>query len=198
MELFFLLLLFFVVSLVQGAAQRKKQGGRSAPRGRARPARLPAERAPGEAPRSIRELFEEVRRSMEEAERRARGEVEAPVPAVDKDEVEKDEEDLELFVDRGSLEEEPEVQSLETEVRRPERVVVAADEQAERITRERLRWAEQRSRRRTAADHREFDQRIRQPEPAPAPAASDRTAELRRAIIWREVLDRPLALREDR
>lgn len=193
MELFFLLLLFFVVSLLQGAAQRKKRGGRPVPRGRARPARLPAERAPGERPRSIRELFEEVRRSMEEAERRARGEVEAPVPAA-----EEDEEDQELFVDRGSLETEPEVRSLETEVRRPERAVVAADEQAERVARERVRWAEQRARRRTAADHREFDQRIRQPEPGPTPTATDRTAELRRAMIWREVLDKPLALREDR
>lgn len=190
MELLFLLLLFFVVSLVQGAAQRKKQGGRPAPRGRARPARLPAERAPAEGPRSIRELFAEVRRSMEEAERRARGEVEVPV--------EEEEDDLEGFVDRRSLEAEPQITSREVEFQRPERVVVALDDEAERVARERVRWAEQRARRRTAADHREFDQRIRQPEPEPAPAVTDRTTELRRAMIWREVLGKPLALRGDR
>lgn len=194
MELFFLLLLFFIASLVQQAAQKQKRGGgRRPPRVRQRPARrLPPEAAPpAEQPQSIRDLFAEVRRAMEEAERRARGELEPPPPAPPEEEGFEEE----AFEERGSLEEEPEVRSMEVEVRRPERAVVDLDSQAERVIRERRRWAEQRERTRTAAEHRAFDERIREPAAAPA-AAPDRGAELRRLFVWREILDKPLALRE--
>jgi hypothetical protein len=99
--------------------------------------------------------------------------------------------------ERESLEEEPEIVSLEEAPLRPVRVAVSQDEAAERVEVRRVAAAEARSGALTRADHLRFDQRIRQ-EPADATAVRGLTPEeLRRAVVWREVLGPPKALRPD-
>jgi hypothetical protein len=198
-DLLYLLAFFFVISLIQRAAQKKRG---TAPR--ARPGREPRIAAPEEArPRSgVRGMLEEFRRQMEEAERRARAEQEgrypvvlqAPTPVDDEGEPE----------ERESLEVAPEARSLEEEVHRPARREVDHDQEAEAVVRRRIRWAEEHGRARAPVeDHRVFDERIRQPAlPVPTPAAAPagagpRSAELKRMMVWREVLGRPVALRDD-
>jgi hypothetical protein len=97
--------------------------------------------------------------------------------------------------ERDSLEQAPRVVSLETDVARPERAMVSQDDGAERLVARRIAAEEARSGAHTRADHTAFDHRIRQ---APADATAVRVAsveELRRAVVWREVLGRPVALR---
>jgi hypothetical protein len=99
--------------------------------------------------------------------------------------------------ERGSLEVDPVVESLEEEVRRPERP-----------PRDWLRQAEERERARTAeiearegmsqkARHGEFDRRIRAELPASPAAAIGRlsTAQIRQVFIWAEILGRPMGER---
>ena len=96
-----------------------------------------------------------------------------------------------------SLESEPEVQSLEVVPVRPERAAVSQDEGAAQVAARRIAAAEARSGALTKADHLAFDQRIRQ-EPADATAVRALSPqELRRAVVWREVLGPPLALRRE-
>jgi hypothetical protein len=187
-ELIFLLVLFFVASLVQQASQKKNRPRRPQPRRGPRVEGSPGPEA--EVPQTIRDLMAEVRRSMEEAERRARGE---PEP------VEEDDEEFEedFVEERTSLEEPaPEVRSLEVEVRRPERPVIDYDRQAGQVIRQRLQWADRARRGRRPGDHADFDERIRQPDQEAAPVP-DRSPAFRRALIWKEILDRPAALRRD-
>jgi hypothetical protein len=96
--------------------------------------------------------------------------------------------------ERGSLEVEPEAVSLEEGVRRPERVEVDQDEQVEEIVRRRLQAAAARDKPLSKVDHAAFDQRIRKPAPSvdPEVEARIRAARIRQAIVWREVLGRPL------
>jgi hypothetical protein len=195
MDFVYLLLFFFVISLIQRAAQKKR--GTAPP---ARTRRVPRIEAPDETrPRSgVRGMLEEFRRQMEEAERRARAEQEgrypvvlqAPTPVDDEGEPE----------ERESLEVAPEARSLEEEIHRPVRREVDHDEEAEAVVQRRIRWAEEHGRGRAPVeDHRGFDQRIRRPAvPVPTPAgAGSRSAELRRMMVWREVLGRPVALRDE-
>lgn len=103
--------------------------------------------------------------------------------------------------ERESLEIEPEVVSMEPPPVRRERPVRVQDEEVLPVLRRRLEVAEMRGRGRDLADHRRFDQRIRETAPAPAPAsAAGRRGRpsLRQAVVWREVLGPPVALREDR
>jgi hypothetical protein len=96
-----------------------------------------------------------------------------------------------------SLEEEPVVTSLETFGERAPREDVDQDSQAEEITRRRHAVAEAHSRPLTRADHRRFDQRIRET-PAleePAKVPQPRQA-LRQAFIWSEVLGKPVSDRK--
>jgi hypothetical protein len=100
--------------------------------------------------------------------------------------------------ERGSLETttSPEARSLEEGVRRPERTVVDADDEAEAIAARRIAAAEANARSLTKVDHQAFDARIRQ-EPADAAATRGYSmGRLRNAVVWREVLGPPLALRE--
>ena len=95
-----------------------------------------------------------------------------------------------------SLEEPERVVSLETEVVRTPRVRVDHDDDAEQVERRRIAAAEARSGALTRADHRRFDQRIRQ-EPADHTAVRRYTrAQLRNAIIWREILGPPVSERD--
>jgi hypothetical protein len=99
--------------------------------------------------------------------------------------------------ERESLEAEPVVVSLEDRVARPQRPQVSQDEGAEQLVARRIAAADARGGAQTRLDHAAFDRRIRQ-EPADATAVRTPTAEqLRRAIVWREVLGPPVALREE-
>jgi hypothetical protein len=103
--------------------------------------------------------------------------------------------------ERESLEAEseatPEVVSLEAEVARPERPHVSQDEGAERLVARRIAAADARSGAHSRVDHAAFDQRIRQ-QPADATAVRSVTSEqLRRAVVWREVLGPPVGLRDE-
>ncbi|MGE0556562.1 MAG: hypothetical protein AB7R55_24320 [Gemmatimonadales bacterium] len=194
MEFVALLAVFFVLNLISRGVQQQKRG-RGAPRRRA-PERLPSGGSEGRRqPQSIKDLLDEFRRAMEEAERRSKGEdvvvLEPPTP------VEEDEEDdLDAIEERESLEVVPEVRSIEAPVRVVERSVVDLDDEAEAAIRERLRWAEQTARGRRPGDHAAFDARIRRkPEVEEEPEAA--RPDLRQAIIWREVLGPPVSLRDD-
>lgn len=98
--------------------------------------------------------------------------------------------------ERRSLEEAPEVVSLEHEVARPARRHLSQDDTAEQLVARRIAAADARSGAHTKADHVAFDQRIRR-EPADATAVRMPGREaLRRAIVWREVLGPPVSLRD--
>lgn len=100
-----------------------------------------------------------------------------------------------------SLEMEPEVISLEGQgevegqVKRVARRRVDQDEQAEGVAARRIKAAAARDTARSAADHAEFEQRIRQ-EPADQTATRAYTVQqLRDAVVWREILGPPVSLR---
>lgn len=97
--------------------------------------------------------------------------------------------------ERESLEVAPEVQSLESDPRRTARVEVDQDDEAEQIVARRMAAAEAQGRPLTKADHRAFDERIRQ-EAADKTATKGYTArQLRDAVVWREILGPPVSLR---
>jgi hypothetical protein len=97
--------------------------------------------------------------------------------------------------ERESLEVTPEVRSLEREPGRQARVVVDQDDEAERIAARRIAAVEAQGKPLTKADHRVFDERIRQ-EPADKTATQGYTArQLRDAVVWREILGPPVSLR---
>jgi hypothetical protein len=105
-----------------------------------------------------------------------------------------EEEDVE---DRTSLEEPERVISLETEPPRRERAAFDHDAEAEATARRRIEKARTRDRALSKADHRAFDARVRQ-EPADHTAVRRYTpAQLRDAVVWREILGPPVSEREE-
>lgn len=99
-----------------------------------------------------------------------------------------------------SLETEPEVRSLDGPVVRAPREVVDLDDESRAAVARRLREAALRDRALTRADHRAFDRKVRQPDPqvtASSRRAVPTRAQLRDAIKWREILDRPVGWRDD-
>ena len=113
--------------------------------------------------------------------------VPTPVPLPSAEEVE----------ERESLEAEEEIRNLETEERRPSRGVVDFDDEAEMIVQRRIREAQERDRALSKVDHQAFDSRIRAVADATR-VARPKLDSLRRAIVWREILGPPVALRDDR
>jgi len=104
-----------------------------------------------------------------------------------------EEEDIE---ERESLEEPERVVSLETEVWRPERAAYDQDTEAEATVQRRIEAARARDRALGKADHRAFDAKIRQ-EVADHTAVRRYTpAQLRDAVVWREILGPPVSERE--
>ena len=99
--------------------------------------------------------------------------------------------------ERESLEVSPEVRSLESVARRPEREVVDLDDEAERVAARRIAETEAQSTGLTKADHQAFDARIRREAPDRATAGVYGTRRLREAIIWREILGPPVSLRDE-
>ena len=99
--------------------------------------------------------------------------------------------------ERESLEVAPEAQSLEIDPRRGERAVVDQDDAAEQVIAQRLAAAEANAAPRTRADHVAFDSRIRQ-EPADKTATRGYTLQqLRKAVVWREILGPPVSMRRE-
>jgi hypothetical protein len=97
--------------------------------------------------------------------------------------------------DRRSLEVEPEIVSLEHEVKREARVRVDRDDEAGEFEARRVQAAAARDHARTKLDHAAFDRQIRQ-EPADHTATPAYTIkQLRDAIVWREILGPPVGLR---
>ena len=104
-----------------------------------------------------------------------------------------DDEDVE---DRESLEQPERVVSLETEVKRPARVEYSQDSNAEELVRRRIAAGDARSGALTKAGHKTFDASIRQ-QPADHTAVRRYTpAQLRDAIVWREILGPPVSERD--
>ena len=136
----------------------------------------------------LEQLLRELERNLDEVGGAARTPpARAPVPPLP------DDEDVE---ERESLEEPPRVVSLETEVHRPHRATYSQDSGAEELVRRRIASAEARSGPITRADHSAFDARIRQ-EPADHTAVRRYTpAQLRNAVVWREILGPPVSERD--
>ena len=132
----------------------------------------------------LERMLRELERSLEEvAEGRPTG-ARFPAPP--------EEEDVE---ERESLEEPEQVVSLETEVPRRERPAYDQDTGAEAIVQGRIEAARARDRALGKVDHKAFDARIRQ-EPTDHTATPRYTpAQLRDAIVWREILGPPVSER---
>jgi len=88
-------------------------------------------------------------------------------------------------------------QSLELDPARGEPAVEDLDDEAERVVEQRRAAAEANLRPLSEADHRAFDERVRQ-EAADQSAGRTYTAkQLRDAVVWREILGPPVSLRGD-
>jgi hypothetical protein len=182
-----LAVLWFVLNLIT-SSRRKQQGPPSMP---------PTQRPP--EPRSIQvgmdpsqqegsrleRMLRDLQRTLEEAAE-TQGSYPPGLPLPPAEEVE----------ERQSLEVEPEVRSLEDEVRREPRRRVDQDDQAAEFETRRIQAAAARDHARTKVDHAAFDQRIRQ-EPAEHTATpAYTTKQLRDAIVWREILGPPVSMRD--
>jgi hypothetical protein len=178
--------------------------GRTASRGTAsRP--TPQPRPPGGVDPTQQEgsrlerLLRELERNLEQVAEQQSGGAQAPPlprrsatvrlpapPAAEEDDVE----------ERGSLEEPEQVVSLEADVQRGPRVVYDQDSEAETIARRRIEAARSRDRALSKSDHTAFDAQVRQ-EAADHTATRPYTpAQLRDAIVWREILGRPVSDRD--
>jgi hypothetical protein len=136
----------------------------------------------------LERLLRELERNLEQAAGgQERTPARLPVPPLP------DDEDVE---ERGSLEVPERVVSLEAQVKRPQRAEYDQDSGAEDLVRRRIAAAEARSGPLRKTDHKAFDARIRQ-EPADHTAVRRYTpAQLRDAIVWREILGPPVSERD--
>jgi hypothetical protein len=97
-----------------------------------------------------------------------------------------------------SLEVGPRVTSREAPVVRAPRDVVDLDDESRLAVARRMREAAARNRPHSRADHRNFDAKVREAEPAPVPERRAPTrAQMREAVKWREILDRPVGWRDE-
>jgi hypothetical protein len=168
--------LWFLINLFTGAKKKSPP-----------PPRLPRQEPPGPAQHSSPDatqregsrlgmVLREVQRALEEG----RG------PEYLEEEVE----------ERETLEREPEVVSLEQEVRRAPRRELTQDDDAELLVQKRISAAAARDTARSKADHVAFDRQIRQ-EPADHTGTPGYTVkQLRDAVVWREILGPPVSERE--
>ncbi len=183
--------LFNLLGRSRGESETRPRPGSKAPQSRPHPptARGPSPIDPtqGEGSR-LEQWLRELERNLEQAAGgQERTTIRLPVPPLP------DEEDIE---ERDSLEVPERVVSLETEVKRPARVEYDQDSGAEELVRRRIAAAEARSGALTKADHKRFDREIRQ-EPADHTAVRRYTpAQLRDAIVWREILGPPVSERD--
>jgi hypothetical protein len=146
----------------------------------------------------LERLLRELERSLEQGAEKGSGSgsrlpapqrpgpTRLPVPT------EAEEEDVE---ERDSLEESEQVVSLETDVSRRERAEYDQDSDAEAIVQRRIQAARARDRALSKTDHKAFDAKIRQ-EVADHTAVRRYTpAQLRDAVVWREILGPPVSER---
>jgi hypothetical protein len=145
----------------------------------------------------LERLLRELERGLDQMEQRSgppvtRPAATLPPPTRPADQLPEAEE----VEERDSLEQPERVVSLEREVPRGERPTYDQDLEAEGIARRRIAAAEARSGALTRADHKAFDRRIRE-EPADHTAVRRYTpAQLRHAIVWREILGPPVSERD--
>jgi hypothetical protein len=181
-------LLFNLLGRARGESRPRPRTGAQVPQPHPPTARDPSQRDASQREGSrLEQLLRELERNLEQAAGgQGRTTVRLPAPPLP------DDEDVE---ERGSLEVPERVVSLETEVKRPARVTYDQDSGAEDLVRRRIAAAEARSGALTTAGHKTFDRQIRQ-EPADHTAVRRyTTAELRHAIVWREILGRPVSER---
>ena len=194
------LLLLGLLWLVFGALGRRKSndGERSGTRLPLPPTqgRDPTQREGGRLESLLRELERALEQGSTAGQRRplplpgkAPGRVgrpaDAPLPSA------------EDFEERESLEVEEQVVSLEGQVTRPTRPHLSQDEGAEGLVAKRIAAADARSGALTKTDHATFDRRIRAEAPDATAVRSLSAEELRRAVVWREVLGPPVSLRDE-
>jgi hypothetical protein len=180
-----LAVLWFLISLLTSGRKKPQQ-----------PTRAPRPQRPPSEPGTIRvgidptqqegsrleRMLRDLQRTLEEAAQEGH---QASFPPGPQEEIE----------ETTSLEIEPEIVSLENEVRREARVRVDRDDEAGEFEARRIQAAAARDHARTKVDHATFDQRIRQ-EPAEHTATRGYTAQqLRDAVVWREILGPPVGLR---
>jgi hypothetical protein len=103
-----------------------------------------------------------------------------------------EEEDVE---ERDSLEEPERVVSLETDVSRPKRPEYDQDTEAEAIAQRRIDAARARDRALGKADHKAFDAKVRQEVADHTGVRRYTPAQLRDAVVWREILGPPVSER---
>ena len=127
-------------------------------------------------------MLREFQRALEDARREGRP-VETPGPRYEQ-------------VEEGRpLEVESEARSLESVVPRPARREVDQDDEAEQIAARRIKAAAARDTAQSRVDHVAFDERIRQQPAEHTAVRTYTTQQLRDAMVWREILGRPVSLR---
>jgi hypothetical protein len=187
-------IIVWVVSAVIKKAGGKGGGEPELPRRRGRRARVARPRPiPEEVPDPrVADWQREIEELLGVRTGPAGGPLGRPAPiALPEEEVE--EEGME---ERESLEVEEQVVSVEGPGDRSVPEVRDHDEEAGAVISRRLAVAEAHGRGRTAADHARIDQLLRTPVEAPRAAPRAARPPLRQAMLWREILGPPLALRD--
>lgn len=172
-------------------------------KGRTRPASrpVPQPRPPGAPDPSQQEgsrlerLLRELERGLEDASRQSGGgsgppSTQRPTAARLPPMTAADEDDVE---ERGSLEQPERVVSLEVEPPRRQRVGYDQDAEAEAIVQRRIEAARARDRALDKADHQAFDAKIRPVEADHTAVRRYTPAQLRDAVVWREILGPPVS-----
>jgi hypothetical protein len=180
-----LAVVWFLMNLISNARRKPQAPPRPLPRQGLPPRPLPS--APDATQREgsrLEQMLRQLERSLEDV---AQPDHPMRIPLPPAEEVE----------DRESLEVEPEIRSLEGEVRREVRRRVDQDDEAEGIEVRRIQAAAARDSARTKVDHIAFDQRIRQEVADHTDTPRYTARQLRDAMVWREILGPPVALRED-
>jgi hypothetical protein len=185
-----LFLLWALASLFGKAAQGKKAPRQRPPRPVPQRRDQPASRT-GQ-PSTFEELLAEMRGQLEQAKDMERVEAGTPEPW------QRQLPEAEAVEDTTSLEEEPEVVSLEVEPYRAERPAeISQSEAMQVLVQKRIEAADLRNREWRLEDHRRFDQAIREARPVKVvKRLSPAHHSLRQAMIWNEVLQPPVALRD--
>jgi hypothetical protein len=172
-------------SVLKQIETMKQQKDRARVEGRSLPqARRVTSANPRPAPPKLREVVQDAR---------------GPLGRISLTRIEsaEDVEDRTSLEDEGALVAERRLRDVGVVERRPDRVVVDRDDAAAMIAQRRVDLAEARNRPHAATDHAEFDQQIRK-EPASVIARTPPTvANLREAMVWREILGPPKALQDD-
>jgi hypothetical protein len=174
--------LWFLINLLTGLKRKSQPPDQPQEEDPVRQATLSQSDATQREGSRLEQVLREFERALDQAGPAGRP---ASFPLPEAEEVE----------DRESLETEPEVVSLERDVRRAPRREFTQDADAEQLVARRITAASVRDSARTKVDHFIVDSQIRQ-EPADHTATRGYTAEeLRRAVVWREILGPPVGER---